>query len=57
MKISYRKLAVAHFNRDEIFIQMQDLQENKTAFGPRGQTEISLKIEDLSSNKTSGKLS
>jgi hypothetical protein len=57
MKISYRKLAVAHFNTDEIFIQMQDLQENKTALGPRGQTETSLKIEDLSSNKTSGKLS
>ena len=57
MKISYRKLAVAHFNTDEIVIQMQDLKENKTALGRRGQTEISLKIEDLSSNKTSGKLS
>ena len=29
---------------------------NKTALGPRGQTETSLKIEDLRSNKTTGSL-
>ena len=29
-------------------------RRNKTAFGPRGQTETSLKMEDLLSNKTTG---
>ena len=32
-------------------------RRNKTASGPRGQTETSFKIEDLRPNKTTGKLS
>ena len=31
-------------------------RQNKTALGPRGQTETSLKIENLRYNKTTGKL-
>jgi hypothetical protein len=32
-------------------------RRNKTASGPRGQTETSFKIEDLRPNKTTGKFS